>query len=181
MSTIKSPAPVALLVAALYAPVWTDARVAELIFENFGQPLLPERAFDFTFSKYYEEEMGRNLRKAFYLLDRLIDPSELPEWKLHAMALEERYASGRKRTINLDPGYLDAPKLVLATAKNFAHRIYLGRGVYADVQLYVKNGKFQTNPWTYPDYQVSAHLQFFEQGRKLYMEKIRLSEPFKQG
>ncbi|MGH7491375.1 MAG: DUF4416 family protein [bacterium] len=180
MSTIKPHAPVALFVAALYSPVFSDARAAELIYEDFGKPLLPGLFFDFTFSSYYEEEMGRNLRKAFFLLDLLIDPSQLPAWKLRAMELEKQRAAAGKRTINLDPGYLDAPKLVLATAKNFAHRIYLGLGVYADVQLYVKNGLFQTNPWTYPDYQLPAHLHFFAQGRKLYMEKIKSPEPFTQ-
>jgi hypothetical protein len=180
MSTIKLPAPAALFVAALYSPVFPDGRAAELISENFASPLLPGLFFDFTFSKYYEEEMGRDLRKAFFLLDLLIDPSELPSWKLRAMDLEEQHAYAGKRTINLDPGYLDTPKLVLATAKNFAHRIYLGKGVYADVQLYVKNGRFQINPWTYPDYQLPAHLRFFEQGRKLYMEKVKSTEPFMQ-
>lgn len=172
MSALKPPAPAALFCAALYTPEFTDAGAAELVFENFGPPLLPGPVFAFTFSEYYEKEMGRNLRKAFFLLQRLFDPAELPEWKLRAAALEEQLARAGKRTINLDPGYLEAPKLVLATGKNFAHRIYLGRGVYADVQLYMKNGKFRTHPWTYPDYQVPAHLAFFERGRSLYMEKI---------
>ena len=166
MSILKPPAPAALFVAALYAPAFTDDDVAELISENFDRPLLPGVVFAFTFSDYYEEEMGKGLRKTLFILERLIDPAELPEWKLRAMALEERYARQGKRTINLDPGYLDSPKFVLATAKNFAHRIYLGRGVYADVQLYVKDGKFQTYPWTYPDYKLPAHLAFFEQARK---------------
>jgi hypothetical protein len=173
MSTIKSPAPVALFVAALYAPNFSDAAASELIAEHFGNALLPGPLFDFTFSAYYADEMGPSLRKAFFVLDRMIDPAELPEWKLRAMALEEQHSRGGKRTINLDPGYLEAPKLVLATAKNFAHRIYLGRGVYADVQLYVRDGKFQTNSWTYPDYKLPEHLRFFERARAKYFEKIK--------
>ena len=176
MSVIKPPAPVALFMAALYAPSFSDQAATELVSENFGQPLLPVAKFDFTFSDYYEEEMGPNLRKVFLVSQRWIDPAELPEWKLRAMALEEKHAAAGKRTLNLDPGYLDAPKLVLATAKNFAHRIYLGRGVYADVQLYVKSGRFQVNPWTYPDYGLAAHLAFFEQARKLYMQKINTAQ-----
>lgn len=176
MSTIKPPAPVALFVAALYAPNFSDAAANELIAEHFGNALLPGPVFDFTFSDYYAAEMGPSLRKAFFVLDRLIDPAELPEWKLRAMALEEQHSREGKRTINLDPGYLEAPKFVLATAKNFAHRIYLGRGVYADVQLYVRDGKFQTNSWTYPDYKLPEHLRFFEQARSKYFEKIRTKE-----
>ncbi len=176
MSTIKTPVPVSLFVAALYAPTFSDAAVSELIAEHFGNALLPGPVFDFNFSDYYDAEMGPNLRKAFFMLDRLLDPVELPEWKLRAMALEEQHAREGKRTINLDPGYLEAPKFVLATAKNFTHRIYIGRGVYADVQLYMRDGKFQTNPWTYPDYKLPEHLSFFEQARSKYFEKIRTKE-----
>lgn len=176
MSTIKPPAPVALFIAALYALDLPDAATGKLIAEHFGNTLAPGPVFDFTFSDYYTAEMGPNLRKAFFVLDRLIDPSELPEWKLRAMALEEQHARNGKRTINLDPGYLEAPKLVLATAKNFAHRIYLGRGVYADVQLYVRDGKFQANSWTYPDYKLPEHLRFFEQARAKYFEKMKKTE-----
>lgn len=176
MSTIKPPAPVALFVAALYAPSFSDAAAAALVAEHFGAAMLPGPVFDFTFSTYYAAEMGASLRKAFFVLDRMIDPAELPDWKLRAMALEEQHARDGKRTINLDPGYLEAPKFVLATAKNFAHRIYLGRGVYADVQLYVRDGKFQTNTWTYPDYKLPEHLRFFEEARLKYFDKQRRSD-----
>jgi len=174
MSVIKTPAPVALFVAALYAPSFTDAQAAQLVHQEFGAALQPGLVFDFDFSDYYSKEMGSSLRKAFFLLARFFDPAELPEWKLRAMTLEWQHAREGRRTINLDPGYLDAPKLVLATAKNFAHRIYLGHGVYGDVQLYVKEGRFQINPWTYPDYQMPAHLEFFDRGRKLFMEKSKV-------
>lgn len=176
MSTIKPPAPVALFVAALYAPTFSDAAASELIAEHFGNALLPGPIFDFTFSAYYAEEMGPSLRKAFFVLDRLIDPAELPEWKLRAMALEEQHSREGKRTINLDPGYLEAPKFVLATAKNFSHRIYIGSGVYADVQLFMRHNQFQTNPWTYPDYKLPEHLRFFEEARLKYFEKQRRSD-----
>lgn len=176
MSIIKPPAPVALFVAALYAPAFSDATASELITEHFGKPLVPGPVFDFTFSDYYEAEMGGHLRKAFFVLDRLIDPAELSEWKLRAMALEEQFARNGKRTINLDPGYIDVPKFVLATAKNFSHRVYIGRGVYGDVQLFMRHNQFQPNPWTYPDYKLLEHLRFFEHARAKYFEKIRTKE-----
>lgn len=176
MSTIKSPAPVALFVAALYTPTFSDATASALIAEHFGGVLLPGPVFDFTFSDYYADEMGPSLRKAFFVLDRLIDPAELPEWKLRAMALEEQHARESKRTINLDPGYIDVPKFVLATAKNFSHRVYVGRGVYADVQLFMRYNQFQPNPWTYPDYKLPEHLRFFEHARAKYFEKLKKAE-----
>ena len=173
MKPLKPPAPAALFLAILYGPTCDDENVPSFVSGHFGEILLQSPVFAFTFSEYYEKEMGRNLRKVFFLLDKLIDPAELPEWKLRALELEEQHAEAGRRTINLDPGYLELPKLVLATTKNFAHRIYLGRGIYADVQLYMRNGNFQANPWTYPDYKHPEHLLFFEQARKKYFEKMK--------
>ncbi|MCG3154096.1 MAG: hypothetical protein DKINENOH_00688 [bacterium] len=173
MALIKPPAPVALFLAVLYAPDYTDDEIVRLAQEGCGSLLLQSPAFAFDFSDYYRAEMGPDLRKVFLLCDQLIDPATLPEWKHRTIAWEQEHSVAGKRRINFDPGYLEAPKLVLATTKNFAHRIYLGRGIYADVQLYVKDGKFQTNPWTYPDYKHPQHLAFFGHARRKYFEKLK--------
>ncbi|RIK61509.1 DUF4416 domain-containing protein [candidate division KSB1 bacterium] len=175
MGSLKPPAPAALFMAALYAPKFSDQEIIALVQENFGDVWLCSSAFPFDFSDYYREEMGPSLRKVFLVLDVLIDPAWLPEWKLKSIALEKNYSLAGKRQINFDPGYLELPKLVLATTKNFAHRIYLGRGIYADVQLYMKDGKFQSNPWTYPDYKHPEHLAFFVQARQKYFERLKAS------
>lgn len=175
MALIKPPAPVALFLAVLYAPDYTDDGIVRLVQEGCGSLLLQSPAFAFDFSDYYRAEMGPDLRKVFLLCDQLIDPATLPEWKHRTIAWEQEHSVAGKRRINFDPGYLEAPKLVLATTKNFAHRIYLGRGIYADVQLYVKDGKFQTNPWTYPDYKHPEHLAFFLQARQKYFERLKAS------
>lgn len=175
MGSLKPPAPAALFMAALYAPKFSDQEIIALVQKNFGDVWLRSKAFLFDFSDYYREEMGPSLRKVFFVLDVLIDPAWLPEWKLKSIALEKNYSLAGKRQINFDPGYLELPKLVLATTKNFAHRIYLGRGIYADVQLYMKDGKFQSNPWTYPDYKHPEHLAFFVQARQKYFERLKAS------
>jgi len=171
MGVLKNPPPVTLFLAALYAPAFTDEQITALVENIFGRAVMQTPAYEFSFSDYYLGEMGPNLRKCFYVLERLIDPAEIVDWKLRALEVEAQHSAGGKRTINLDPGYLEAPKLVLATTKNFAHRIYLGRGVFADVQLYVRNGKFQVYPWTYPDYRTAEHLSFFERAREFYLDK----------
>lgn len=175
MGSLKPPAPAALFMAALYAPKFSDEEIIALVQKNFGDIWLHSPAFPFDFSDYYREEMGPNLRKVFLVLETLIDPASLPDWKLKSIALEEKHSLAGKRQINFDPGYLELPKLVLATTKNFAHRIYLGRGIYADVQLYMKDGKFQSNPWTYPDYKQPEHLAFFVQARQKYFERLKAS------
>jgi hypothetical protein len=54
--------------------------------------------------------------------------------------------------VNLDPGLLTPENFILATGKNFSHRVYLGNGVFADLTLVYRNGGFHPLPWTYPDY-----------------------------
>ncbi|MDZ7268273.1 MAG: DUF4416 family protein [candidate division KSB1 bacterium] len=176
MGLVKPPAPAALFLAVLYAPAYSDQEIVQLTQERCGSLLLQSPAFAFTFSDYYRAEMGPDLRKVFLLFDCLIDPADLPEWKHRAISWEQQHCVAGKRRINFDPGYLDPAKLVLATTKNFAHRIYLGRGIYADVELYVRDGAFQTNPWTYPDYKHPQHLEFFGAARRKYFERLKAAD-----
>lgn len=173
MGLPKSPSPAALFVAALFAPTVPYDDVRAEVTREFGDILETSPVFPFHHSEYYAAEMGGNLQKVFFLLARLIDPAALVEWKLHAQKIEARYTENGKRTINLDPGYLDASKLVLATTKNFDHRIYLGHGIYGDVQLRFRFQKFQFNDWTYPDYRQPEHVAFFEQARLRYFDLLK--------
>ena len=172
MAGIRKPDPVLLFVAALYSPSFSDRSVLDLIAGRFGRILSSLAPFPFDYSDYYEAEMGKDLRKFFVFVDRLIEPQSLSEWKLLANKIESEFAENGARSINLDPGYLELPKLVLASTKNFTHRIYLGKGIYGDVQLYVKDGRFHSNPWTYPDYKRPEHLEFFMNARREYRRKL---------
>jgi hypothetical protein len=168
---IKTPAPGALLLAALWredfpAESWRGA------LNIFGNVLCESEVFNFDFSDYYAPEMGEKLKKQFFVFDRLFDPAELPHWKLTAIEIENRFKENNRRRINLDPGYIEAAKLVLSTTKNFDHRIYLGKGVYGDVQLRFRHGHFVTNEWTYTDYKRPEHVAFFEMARGKYRERL---------
>jgi hypothetical protein len=145
MGVPKSPSPAALFMAVLFKPEISMKQIHAVVAKNFGEILLQSPVYHFNHSDYYAEEMGGNLQKAFLLLNRLIDPSTLAEWKLRAQEVEAAHTHDGKRTINLDPGCLDASKLVLATTKNYDHRIYLGRGIYGDVQLRFRFQKFHVN------------------------------------
>lgn len=165
------PAPVALLLAVLWPadfPLSTWRRALDA----FGKALCESESFDFDCSLYYLPEMGERLEKKFWVFDRLFDPADLPLWKLTAMEIEQRFQQDNRRRLNLDPGYIDSAKLVLATTKNYDHRIYLGRGVYGDVQLRFRHGHFVANEWTYPDYKRPAHIAYFEMARKKYRERL---------
>ena len=167
MAPRKTPAPVALFMATLWQESFPIS-AWQPVLDEFGEILCENEIFDFDFSNYYDDEMGVPLKKQFWVFARLFDPAELPAWKLKTIEMEERFAEHGRRRLNLDPGYVDSAKLVLATTKNFDHRIYLGQGIYGDVQLRFRHGHFVTNEWTYADYQQPEHLVFFESAREKY-------------
>ena len=140
--------------------------------KEFGQVLLTSEHFAFQHTNYYEKEMGPGLVKQYFAFTEKIDPSEIAEKKRISNDLETHFAQNGERSVNIDPGYVEVPKLVLATTKNFSHRIYLSRGIYGDVQLFWQKGAFQSNPWTYPDYKDPIALNFFTLVRNKLMSSI---------
>jgi len=129
--------------------------------------------FDFNFSDYYAEEMGDGLRKIFLSFSGLMSPQKLPEIKHKTNEMEATWSVDGKRRVNLDPGYVTRAKLVLASAKDFAHRILLGDGIYGDVQLQFRQNRFRVQVWTFPDYQTDLALAFFEEVRKTVYRELR--------
>ena len=131
----------------------------------------PVYNFD-SFTDYYTPEMGRNLKKMFVSFEPLYPPERLVEFKRQTNRMETEYAgkSGQRR-INVDPGYLTDAKIVLATTKDYSHRLYLGQGIYGDVHLHYKNKQYQAQPWTYPDYSQPLALDFFYSIRILFREQ----------
>ncbi len=171
MGRIKQPEPVKLIVAMLaHAEAALDQAAARLEAAHgpvdYASPLLP-----FTVSSYYAAEMGPDLRRRFIAFARLVLPDALPGLKLAAIALESDLAVDGRRTVNLDPGYLCAGKLVLATTKNQQHRLYLGQGIYGEVALRYRAGAWQPWEWTYPDYRSPEYAQVFADIRRLYMRQ----------
>jgi hypothetical protein len=143
---------------------------------RFGDTDFLSEPVDFDFTAYYEGEFGKGLRRRLASFEELIDPSELARIKLETNALEDRYlgVEGKrgKRRVNIDPGYLTLERLVLASCKNFSHRIYLGSGVYGDLTLLYSGEEYRALEWTYPDY-AGAHMRgLFKEIRERYAEKI---------
>ena len=143
----------------------------------FGEASAEMRPYPFSFTRYYEKEMGEGLWKTFRLFSSPKDPSELARAKLATNAIEAALASkDGKRRVNLDPGYITLAKVVLATTKDFSHRVYLGEGIYAEVTLSAKGGAFQPHPWTYPDFQQESVRQFLWEARGLLAGSGSLKE-----
>jgi hypothetical protein len=170
MGNIIPHPPVLLTVAAFsrYFEALDWAR--ERISAEWGPIALESSRYAFTETDYYEPTMGPGLKKTFFACQERIDPARLPELKLTANAWEAEYAQlGRHaepRPLNLDPGYLTLAKLVLASTKDHAHRIYLADGIYAEVTLYYQDHRWQHRPWTFPDYRREDYQQFFTRCRQ---------------
>jgi len=103
----------------------------------------------------------------------LASPAHLPDWKIFATFLEERFSLGGRRLVNLDPGYVARERLVLATGKNYAHRIYLNQEVYGDLTLLYEQGKFQALPWTYLDYAQGSLPELLTLVRQKYLWQLK--------
>ncbi len=141
--------------------------------DQFGPIADQTPVMEFQYTEYYQQEMGAPLLKLYYTFQKTIPPQDIVKAKLYTNQIEDRYGIDGKRQINLDPGYIELPKLVLATTKNFSHRIYLNKGIYGDIQLVWRGGAFQTNPWTYPDYKSTRVLGFFHTARQSYYESLK--------
>ncbi len=173
MGRIKEHPPVKLVVGMISGrrPLFEAAQRG--LATRFGPVDYQSDLLPWTFTDYYSWEMGEDLWRKFMAFQWLIDPAELAEIKLLTNWLEDEFSSEGKRAINLDPGYLDSAKLVLATTKDRAHRLYIGQGVFAEVTLYYKKGTFVPWEWTYPDYRTPEYIALFNQIRNLYREQMR--------
>ncbi len=166
------------LVASLFSP--EEKILEEVIVElqracGSADWLSPPLFFDRT--RYYEKEMGWPLHRRFLSFKDLIRPEAIADIKLQTNELEKRYLQEGKRRVNIDPGYIALERLILATGKNYTHRIYLSKGIYADLTLVFHQGSFQTLAWTYRDYADPVVIGYFNDIREHYKNQLRrLSE-----
>ena len=173
MSRPQLPKPAKLLVGLIMQEKRYIAAAADALIEKFGPVDMASSWLPFDYTTYYEPEMGTPLSRRILAFKTLIKQSELAQIKLATNELEQEYSPGGKRTVNLDPGYLLHERFVLATGKNYSHRIYIGRRIYADLTLIYKDGRFRALPWTYPDYADERMLTYLQQVRNKYVLDLR--------
>jgi uncharacterized protein DUF4416 len=178
MGVVQYPAQVKLFCGLLIAPAVSQNDVEDVLQQHFGAIMLRSQGFPFRQTSYYTREMGEGLTRLYVAFAPLINIPELMVVKHTTNRLEGRWSVGpAQRRVNLDPGYLDLGKVVLATTKNHAHRLYIGAGIYAEVTLRYRQKRFQAWEWTYPDYQLPMALDFFNQLRDLYKAQLRTCHP----
>ena len=165
MSEITQAQPVKLIMGMLSSVRTLFEEVEILLEKKLGKIELKSNIIPFDFTDYYKKEMGPNILRMFFGFKNSIAPEEISSIKVWTNELEDTYKRNGKfrinRPINLDPGYLTHCKLILASTKDYYHRIYLQKGIYAEVTLYYKEGKYENLPWTYPDYQTAEYKDFF--------------------
>lgn len=170
MGTLRTAPPAKLFVAVLHRPTFDPEPALAHLAALFGPVEIRGPAFAFDGSRYYEPEMGAGLIKFFASFAGPFAQERLGEAKLAANELESRWAD-RGRACNLDPGVVTHYSVILATTKGYAHRIYLGRGVYAETTLIFRRQGFEALPWSYPDYLTPTAREFFREVRSRVLEQ----------
>ena len=175
MGEIHTPLPVKLFVGVLTSLPQIVPKAESRLVELFGAVDLRSESFLFDRTHYYDEEMGTPIYRCFLSFEKLIEPSEIAAAKVKTNELEPAFASDYpsiQRPINLDPGYLEQSKIVLASTKNFYHRLLISEKIYAEVTLHFKEGAWHSFPWTFPDFKTNRYHPFFTTLRDLYRDQL---------
>jgi len=176
MGAIRQFTPVKLFIGVLVSNTKFIPQVEERLAGLYGKIDHRSDVIPFDFTDYYEAEMGDLIDRVFFSFERLIEADQLAEIKRQTNELEDQMRplyEAVKRPVNLDPGYIEHAKVILASTKNFYHRIYLSSGIFAEVTMHFKNNTFQFFPWTYPDYQSREYQEFFLKMRQIYRSQLR--------
>lgn len=171
---IQTVHPVKLIIGIIFTPDSDLATYTTHLQKVFGKPDLQSPTYPFDMTNYYAPEMGRELLRSFCAYRKLIDPGELAEIKRLCNVIEGHFARDEKRRINLDPGYLDMDKFVLASAKYGRQKIYLEKGIYADPTLYYYQKAFHAYEWSFPDFRSGRYDDFFLTLRRLYKQQRKI-------
>ena len=172
MPALRSPAPVKLLAAVIWSREDALQAALEAMQARWNDADHVGRDLPFDLTDYYEAEMGTRLFRRILGFSRLIPPDGLIEAKLAAIEIEEMLRGPTGRLVNIDPGYLDLHKLVLASGKGSGRMVYLGAGVHADVVCRYERGRFIPFEWTFPDFRDERYHGDLHRMRALYKESL---------
>ncbi len=175
MGEIRTPLPVKLFCGVLTSLPHILPTVQERLTAAFGAIDLRSDTYPFDLTHYYDEEMGNPIVRLFFAFSDLVLPAELATIKKATNQLETALAvehRGVRRPVNLDPGYLEESKIVLASTKNYYHRIYLADGIYGEVTLHYSAGAWRAFPWSFPDFRSGRYDDFLTRVRQTYRGQI---------
>lgn len=161
-----------LFCALLYGSEDYFTSVLALLQDNFGEVLFYSPALSWNFSDYYKKELGDNLKRRYIFFQELIRLDSIAEIKLTTNEIEKSLSLDGKRKVNIDPGYLTLAKVVLASTKDYSHRIYMGKGIFAEITLIYKKDAFEPHINTYQDYRQKDHQFYFHIARGILKDLL---------
>lgn len=177
MWEIKEPKPVKLIIGILAANNQCLHTAVDMLNDKFGKTDFISDVWPFDKTDYYKDQTGQRILRQFVSFEKLIEPDKLAKIKHRTNKFEQKLAMvlalPLPRPVNLDPGIIEPSKLVLATTKNYSHRIYIGRKMYAEVTLVFDRGSWCPLPYTYPDYRQQCYFKFFEKVRSRLLEQLK--------
>jgi hypothetical protein len=177
MWKLQAPKPAKLIIGILAADEECLKAALEAINTNFGKTDFASDLWPFDQTDYYKDQIGPNILRQFVSIEKLIDPAKLAKIKHTTNKLEQKLARQLKlplpRPVNLDPGLIEPSKLVLATTKNYSHRIYIGHKMFAEVTLIYEKGDWRHFDYTYPDYRQQCYHDFFTKVRTRLLEQLK--------
>ncbi|MCK4657964.1 MAG: DUF4416 family protein [Phycisphaerae bacterium] len=182
MGTVKPPPRAKLLCGLLASDLDLMKEAIRRLRAHFGPIDLESETWPFDQTDYYEFEMGTGIGRRFVFFEELVSVERLAEIKrltndLETSICDDVLQPHDRRPVNIDPGYMTLSKFVLATTKDYSHRIYVGRGIHAEVTLHYADGVWQPYPWTYPDYAAHTYHEFFESAREKLKQQLRANPP----
>jgi len=166
--------PVKYFVGALFSSESLLKAAVEMGTARFGRIDRESSAFLFKWTDYYEAEMGKPIYRKLLSFEKLVAPDFLAAAKLLTNEIEQQLMVKGKRKVNLDVGYLDYDKVVLASAKSGIHKIYLNQGIYADLALHYEKGKYNSYPWAFLDFKSAEYHSFFLKVREIYKTQLKM-------
>lgn len=173
MSEPGKPQPAKLVISMFMHDRQTVSPVIGDLCTEFGPLDMISPWMRFHHTEYYKAEMGAPLNRRMVVFRKLIEQQELADIKHLTNRIEGRYAESGRRRVNIDPGYLLAERFVLATGKNYSHRIFIGKGIYADLTLIYYSGGYQPLEWTYPDYREDRMRNYLNATRRKYLYDLK--------
>jgi len=169
MARIQKPHPGRLIISTIYSSMDALADCLKVLERRFGRVQYETIEIETSQTAEYHEEMGDNLLRRFFSFEKPVSRSSLPELKAVCHKVEPMFADTVGdfvfRTVNIDPGILTPDNLVMASHREYNHRLYLRDGVFAEVALVFSRGRFMRLPWTIPDYYDNEAIEFFKRVR----------------
>jgi hypothetical protein len=149
----------------LFAIMYPDKEIldvcVDILEKEFGSIKLIGEEYVFNFTRYYEEEFGRNLKKQIFVFEKTIEKHDLVKIRSRTGEIEQQLAKEDKRVVNIDPGYISETELALATRKGRDFKEELGEGIFVHKVLEFKNKEIITFRHTFADYRLEKNLEFF--------------------